>query len=623
MSACSNGQPVSNSELDNDPVKTPVNLTDNPSAEEVKEAISVIDTITEIGIATEENDPNGQLGKQGGYTGCIYFVDSNAPDIEGTDAIEKGTDGGGCIEIYANSSDANKRNDYLATLDGGILASGSHCVLGTLVIRTSSKMTASKQKALEQAIIDVFEGRISNGQPESNSDSNNKPVKTPRSMTENPSAEEVKNAISVIDSVTAIGIVTEENDPNGHLGKQGGYTGCIYFVDSNAPDIEGTDAIEKGTNGGGCIEIYANSSDANKRNDYLAALDGGVLASGSHSVLGTLVIRTSNELTASKQKALEQAIIDVLEGKTPKSLVEPSPLTESVDFRTETYARLEFLIESSWEKKISDDGLCMYYPPVSEKTGYIQCSWIEGQIGDVSTDQARTLLDSRIVELQKNFDVEEISRTYYKIGDNSAMRVAFYYGLAENDINNDKRSIIDTVVVLYDDGMSVFMALFTETEYNLTYGQIIKTSLESIQLDKKATSTDTSSASSTLVENKEEGEKLDLNAINNTNSADFDKLFTGKTYCINGIVEEAIPPSDGFNALVIIHPDITAKGMGAGFSLEINIWLNAEDFKSIGGESSLGKEIEINAVLTSISRNATSKNTSVKGYPTQLEFGQP
>jgi len=179
------------------------------------------------------------------------------------------------------------------------------------------------------------------------------------------------------------------------------------------------------------------------------------------------------------------------------------------------------------------------------------------------------------------------------------------------------------VVVLFNDGFTEFTALFTETEYNVTYSQIIKTSLESIQFDTKAISPDTSTASSTPVENKEEGEKLDLNAINNTNSADFDKLFIGKTYCINGMVEEAIPPSDGFNALVIIHPDITAKGMGAGFSLEINIWLNAEDFKSIGGESSLGKEIEINAVLTSIYRNATSKNTSIKGYPTQLEFGQP
>ena len=37
-------------------------------------------------------------------------------------------------------------------------------------------------------------------------------------------------------------------------------------------------------------------------NDYLAAFDGGIFASGSHTVVGTVLVRTSNELTASQQK---------------------------------------------------------------------------------------------------------------------------------------------------------------------------------------------------------------------------------------------------------------------------------------------------------------------------------
>lgn len=52
--------------------------------------------------------------------------------------------------------------------------------------------------------------------------------------------------------------------------------------------------------------------DAEKRNDYLASFDGGILSSGSHSVLGTCVIRTSTYLKASQQQALEQALIDAL-----------------------------------------------------------------------------------------------------------------------------------------------------------------------------------------------------------------------------------------------------------------------------------------------------------------------
>jgi hypothetical protein len=68
-------------------------------------------------------------------------------------AIDCGTDGGGCHEIYANAGDAKKRDDYLASFDGTAFSSGSHKVLGTVVIRTSSKLKASEQQALETAIV--------------------------------------------------------------------------------------------------------------------------------------------------------------------------------------------------------------------------------------------------------------------------------------------------------------------------------------------------------------------------------------------------------------------------------------------------------------------------------------
>jgi hypothetical protein len=89
-------------------------------------------------LTAQGNDVNGQLGKQGGYSGAIFFSYDSVTDVEGTDSIDKGTDGGGCIEIYPNVSDAKKRNEYLATFDGTPFSSGSHKVVGTLVIRTSS-----------------------------------------------------------------------------------------------------------------------------------------------------------------------------------------------------------------------------------------------------------------------------------------------------------------------------------------------------------------------------------------------------------------------------------------------------------------------------------------------------
>jgi hypothetical protein len=118
-------------------------------------------------------------------------------------------------------------------------------------------------------------------------------------------------------------------------------------------------------------------------------------------------------------------------------------------------------------------------------------------------------------------------------------------------------------------------------------------------------------------------EPLDLNAINSTNSAESDAQFVGKHYRVTGVIDQAMEPSDadGLNAMVIIQPDVMAKGMGSTLPLEINIWLTADEFEKIGGISSAGKKIDLSVKLISISRNAISKDPAVKGYPIQLEFG--
>lgn len=117
-------------------------------------------------------------------------------------------------------------------------------------------------------------------------------------------------------------------------------------------------------------------------------------------------------------------------------------------------------------------------------------------------------------------------------------------------------------------------------------------------------------------------EPLDLNAINNTNSAESDELFVGKNYRVTGVINQVMEPIEGFNALITIWPDVMAKGMGSSLPLEINIWLTADEFEKIGGTSSVGKQIDMYVKLTSISRNAISKDPKIKGYPIELEFGE-
>jgi hypothetical protein len=126
--------------------------------ETIKESLLTLSGVSDAEIITEENDPNGNLGKQGSYTGGVYFSSDLIKDVEGSSPTEKGTDGGGCVEIYKNAADAKKRDEYLAEFDGmGAFSSGSHKVFNNMVIRTSSQLTASQQQELESSILKILE----------------------------------------------------------------------------------------------------------------------------------------------------------------------------------------------------------------------------------------------------------------------------------------------------------------------------------------------------------------------------------------------------------------------------------------------------------------------------------
>lgn len=135
----------------------------------------------------------------------------------------------------------------------------------------------------------------------------------------NPSEEFVMQRILTVDDVADARAVTEDQDLNGNLHKAGGCTSTIYFESKtvNQSDVyvsgEYADVlIDKGTDAGGAIEVYKNVEDAEKRRDYLATYDGTIYANGTHTVIGTVLVRASNELTATQQKELEQKVIDAL-----------------------------------------------------------------------------------------------------------------------------------------------------------------------------------------------------------------------------------------------------------------------------------------------------------------------
>lgn len=134
----------------------------SPSQDFVLERVKTVDTITDVEAATEENDPFKNMNKPGGYTSLIFMKSSMVEDPYGLykDETPVGARnvGGASVETYTTVEDANKRNEYLSAFDGatGIMNPGSHKVVGTLVVRTSDKLTASQQKELEQNIINAL-----------------------------------------------------------------------------------------------------------------------------------------------------------------------------------------------------------------------------------------------------------------------------------------------------------------------------------------------------------------------------------------------------------------------------------------------------------------------------------
>lgn len=126
-----------------------------PEESWIIDRVKTIDGIVDIQAVTEDNDPNGQLNKEHGYTSCVYFtLKGNEKKVKGKTAIEKGTDGGGAIEVYENIEDVKNRCEYLGQFEGTLLYSGSYVAVGTMVIRTSYLLNNEEQFELTNDVIE-------------------------------------------------------------------------------------------------------------------------------------------------------------------------------------------------------------------------------------------------------------------------------------------------------------------------------------------------------------------------------------------------------------------------------------------------------------------------------------
>ncbi len=130
---------------------------------EFDDSINQMLTLRKVGLIEEANQKNfiyyqaEVVFLQGSYTAAVYFADNEVTNpVAGADLVAKGTDAGGCVEVYKTAEDAKKRNDYLSAFDGlpTVINPGSHYVYGTVVIRVAASLTASQQNALTQKIFE-------------------------------------------------------------------------------------------------------------------------------------------------------------------------------------------------------------------------------------------------------------------------------------------------------------------------------------------------------------------------------------------------------------------------------------------------------------------------------------
>ena len=132
-----------------------------------------------------------------------------------------------------------------------------------------------------------------------------------------PTDEYVQERLLTVGTVTAVNAVSEGHDPNGNLGKEGGYIGCVFFRDSRIsvwsfrlnPGADRNDPVDVGTQGGGSVEIYRTQQEAENRMSFLNFNARSIGAFGS---VGSVVVRISNELSRAKQNELLDAILAAL-----------------------------------------------------------------------------------------------------------------------------------------------------------------------------------------------------------------------------------------------------------------------------------------------------------------------
>ena len=242
----------------------------------VRERLKKISTVVQTGTVTTGDDPNGLLGKNGGYTGCVYFLDSRVSrDLLPGEAFR----------------DEEKDQDQAGA---GITAAGAE-----------TANTGATAAAAEEPSSSATDATAAAAEESSSSATDATAAAAEESAT---SATDATAAAAEEPASSAIGATAAQESATSATGA----TAAAAEIAAEKPDEGPIDVVMIGTAGGGAVEVFASKEDAEKRMEYLAFFDGSVMENGSYEREGTCVIRASKYLSEDEQKELTREIREAL-----------------------------------------------------------------------------------------------------------------------------------------------------------------------------------------------------------------------------------------------------------------------------------------------------------------------
>ncbi len=272
----------------------------------VRERLKKISTVVQTGTVTTGDDPNGLLGKNGGYTGCVYFLDSRVSrDLLPGEAFrdeEKGQDqaGAGATEAGAETADtsaAAAAAEESATSVTGATAEAAE--------ESATSVTGATAATAEESVSSATDATAAAAEESATSATDATAAAAEESAT---SATDATAVAAEEPASSAIGATAAQESATSATGA----TAAAAEIAAEKPDEGPIDVVMIGTAGGGAVEVFASKEDAEKRMEYLAFFDGSVMENGSYEREGTCVIRASKYLSEDEQKELTREIREAL-----------------------------------------------------------------------------------------------------------------------------------------------------------------------------------------------------------------------------------------------------------------------------------------------------------------------